>query len=137
MPTQPNTLKRGRRGRASADATPRSMKSPGANVANALRRSSSNAGPDAPPMPSSVRSDPASSSQPPTSSPGSVDLSRLEKVVRKLRKDPGVAYVLASLKQGLTKAKLHGTLRENLLREVEQLLQQSPTLLKAIKEYRG
>lgn len=81
------------------------------------------------------------SPSPPSDSPlSSVNLQdpKLLAVLKQLKTNPEVAYVLASVKKGLARA---GTLspeeRQQLLREVQQALEQSPTILRALREYRG
>jgi hypothetical protein len=67
----------------------------------------------------------------------SVDLSKLQKVLVKLKKDPEVAYVLASLKKGLAGADLSSENKAQLVAEIRAALEASPTILRAIAEYRG
>jgi len=58
-------------------------------------------------------------------------------VLKKLKANPEVAYVLASLKKGLARADLSAVDRAELIQQVKQALENSPTILKAIREYRA
>lgn len=73
----------------------------------------------------------------PPSSTSSLDQGLLA-VLKNLRSNPEVAYVLASVKKGLAHA---GTLsdeeKQRLLAEVQQALERSPSILQALREYRG
>lgn len=73
----------------------------------------------------------------PVSSTSSLDR-KLQAVLKNLRSNPEVAYVLASVKKGLANA---GTLsdeeKQRLLLEVQRALEQSPSILQALREYRG
>ena len=59
-------------------------------------------------------------------------------VLKELKSNPEVAYVLASVKKGLAgAATLSPEQKQQLLLEVQRALEQSPTILKALREYRG
>jgi len=80
---------------------------------------------------------PANSSPPPTSLLDNVDLSKLELILKKLKGNPEVAYVLASLRKGLARSDLSQISKEELVMQVRRALESSPTILKAIADYRG
>ena len=65
---------------------------------------------------------------------------RLAAVVKNLRGNPEVAYVIGSIKKGLAGVDLTSLTPEDrqvLLQKIKRLLEQSPTVLRALAEYRG
>lgn len=83
-----------------------------------------------------------SSSPPPVSEPSPDNSLALDEgllaVLKHLKSDPEVAYVLASVRKGIANA---GTLspeeKARILADVQQALEQSPSVLRALREYRG
>lgn len=64
----------------------------------------------------------------------------LQTVLKNLRGNPEVAYVIGSIKKGLSGvdvAALTPEEKQLLLQKIQQMLEQSPTVLRALAEYRG
>jgi hypothetical protein len=62
-----------------------------------------------------------------------VDLSKMQAVLKKFKSNPDVAYVLASLRKGLSHS---GVVDPQLVEQVKAVLQRSPTILRALAEYK-
>lgn len=66
--------------------------------------------------------------------------SGLTSVLKHLKGDPAVAYVLASLRKGLAQAgarDLPPEQKEALIQKVKEVLLQNPSVLRALQEYTG
>lgn len=91
------------------------------------------------PTSSDAASSPVSSSPPPTSLLDNVDLSKLGPVLKRLQQNPELAYLLASIKKGLASAIRQGVQLDkgSVVAALKQQLENNPTLLAAIRDYRG
>jgi hypothetical protein len=72
-----------------------------------------------------------------TSSLDNADLSKLGPILKKIKGNPEVAYLLGQLKKGLTKGGVFGEDRASLVRAIKAALLRSPTILEAVRQYRG
>jgi hypothetical protein len=64
----------------------------------------------------------------------------LQSLLKHLHGNPEVAYVIGSIKKGLAGvdvAALSPEEKQSLLDKVQQLLEESPTVLQALREFRG